>query len=57
MFICEKCVERYEGPSVENAKVWGFQSSGKCEMCERGPRDCYDIPSSGDWGPKKKVAK
>jgi len=56
MFICEKCLDNYEGPGIEWAKASGpfGMSFGKCEMCEKSPRECKDVPSSGNWWPKKK---
>jgi hypothetical protein len=55
VFICKKCLERYEGPAIDLAKSGlGLQSHGRCEVCERGRQDCFDIPSSANWRIKKR---
>lgn len=53
MFVCSQCADKYEGPSVEWAKGFGPASYGKCELCDKPGRECFDIPSSGHWWPKK----
>ena len=56
MFICDACVENYEGPTIDEARRSGYRSLGKCEMCERSGQLCYDVRSSGAWWPKPKDA-
>lgn len=57
MFVCTKCLDGHEGPAVEVAKALGPRSLGNCELCDKGQRLCYDIPSSAAWWPKKKVGE
>ena len=57
MFICATCVQKYEGPAIDNAKGTIFRSKGRCELCEKPGKICYDIPSSAAWWPKKKRKK
>ena len=58
MFICTTCIENREGPAIELAKACApmGMSYGRCELCEKGSRDCYDIPSSADWKSKPRRA-
>jgi hypothetical protein len=59
MFVCQTCIQNYEGPSVDYVlKVagghgWGM-SFGVCEFCYKVD-GCFDL-YSGDpnWYPKKK---
>ena len=61
MFVCEKCIEKYEGPAVTAAQAtralvfFPRLSYGPCEVChETG--GCYDIPSSAQWLLKKQFS-
>jgi len=50
MFYCEQCQQ-------ENGWTKGMRgrpvSFGPCEVCGRGPRDCFDAPASVLPEPKK----
>ena len=61
MFVCEKCIEKYEGPEVTAAQATRARvffprlSYGPCEIChETG--GFYDIPSSAQWLLKEKFS-
>jgi len=54
MFVCNTCIEKYEGPAIPYAKLTieaGMGSKGPCEIC-REVNVCADIPSSASWWPK-----
>lgn len=56
MFICEKCLDKFEGAPVEYAKIgveMGMGSLGPCEIC-RKVEICADIPSSAPFHRKEK---
>lgn len=55
MFICEKCIDDYEGAPIEIGKLtiqMGRGSLGPCEMCGK-VGVCADVPSSAPWGRKR----
>jgi hypothetical protein len=51
MFYCEKCRVDNDWPT---GILGGPTSMGMCEMCERGPVQCYDIPWRALPDPKTK---
>lgn len=49
MFICEPCLDKYEGSAIETARFLLEErkgSYGPCEVCGK-TSDCVDIPSYG----------
>jgi len=57
MFVCKECVTGYEGPAIDWAVDMNRCSLGCCELCERGGRACYDIPSGAAWRLKPKAKR
>jgi len=52
MFICNPCLEK----NYENEPSIFARSYERCEFCEKGPKDCNNIPS-GYLEPKRKKKK
>jgi len=52
MFVCDKCLDGYEGSAVEFAKARGPVSRGRCEDCGE-PHACYEL-YSGSAGLRRK---
>jgi hypothetical protein len=54
MFICEPCLDKYEGLAVEMAKalILFTGSFGPCEVCRKAS-NCADVPSSANFSLKK----
>lgn len=51
MFICETCLDEFEGPAIETTRAMGFlafRSRGPCEVCSDVGL-CVDIWSGADF--------
>lgn len=53
MFVCQMCLNNYEGSAVEYAEARGFVSQGRCEDCGDF-HACYEL-YSGSPGLKRKA--
>ena len=42
MFLCDKCLDKYEGKAVSFAQARGPVSRGRCEDCGE-PHSCYEL--------------
>jgi hypothetical protein len=58
MFICESCLDDFEGPAIDVAKylILLRGSHGPCEIC-RKTNICADVPSYADFRIKKEKEK